>query len=117
MYSPYATLPRTLDLYDAQFEGETRLGVDASGLVLSRVVFAGPVEIRALRAQIEASETTFTRAATIAALDETRRPERTGLKRVEAARASVRSLRRTDVSMLTPHAVKSQRGQVGRRGA
>ena len=96
-----------IDLYDAQFHEEARVEVDAAGLVLSRVVFRGSVEVRVLRARVEASETTFRGRATIAALDEARRPEprekRSGekLEQAHGAVASLRSLRRTDVSMLT----------------
>jgi hypothetical protein len=103
----------TVDFYDAQFRGETRLEIDAAGAVLSRVVFSDSVEVRVLRARIEASETTFASTATIAALDKARRPDPTSswmgdrsykgnsLQHAKVAGASIRSLRRTDVSMLT----------------
>jgi hypothetical protein len=104
----------TVDLYDAQFGAETRLEIDASRVVLSRVVFGGPAEIRVLRAAIEASETTFSGRAAIAILDEARRPAITtadGTPRKDAAgnelhlaaatQAVLWSLRRTDVAHLT----------------
>jgi uncharacterized protein YjbI with pentapeptide repeats len=99
----------TVDLYDAQFGSETRLEVDAAGLVLSRAVFGGAVEVRVVRARVEASETRFEARATFGALDAVRRPQlegrrgRRGRKLVQAvaAPASVWSLRRTDVASLT----------------
>jgi len=102
-----------IDFHGAQFGIETRLEVDADRVVLSRAVFAGPVEVRALRARIEASETRFEGRAAIGRLDPARRPQtkipgnprqdREGalLRHADAADASVWSLRRTDVSQLT----------------
>jgi len=104
----------TIDLHDVQFRGETRLEIDAAGLVLSRAAFAGPAEIRVLRARTEASETTFGGRATIAGLGDARRPllvfpqdrvmtDHSGapLREADATAATVLSLRRTDVSTLT----------------
>jgi hypothetical protein len=100
----------TVDLHDGHFGSETRLEIDAEGVVLSRAIFGGPIELRVLRARVEASETRFGGRATIAGLDVARRPStgdpfsRRGadsLRHAEATPASVWSLRRTDVAQLT----------------
>jgi hypothetical protein len=103
----------TMDLYDAQFDGETRLEIDAAAVILSRATFSNTLDLRVLRARVDASETTFAARATIVGLDRARRPIRqeegetrvdstgTVLAQAEPADASVWSLRRTDVAPLT----------------